>query len=580
MNPINHGQSQNIPREFTMTSSVKGRRALQIPGANSGTGEVAVRSLRALAPGEDAPTRIHKSFLGIFGPRMVRTNIQIKEGDNPPRMVRVSIKISDLVRALGLGSHEKKEVMERLKSGGLERLYDASPVTPIDNPNHYYGLTTEKYQQIVDFARAQARAFQANPPRSQQVLRLDKSDYHVVPEDPSSPNLPYTLLYEPTERAFYINIKGGKGDMTSSELGLGATGRATIALRVNLDGTLPARYVARSSAASAVHASEIPANTIVRRLVRQGQQGLVGGTFTEEYDGLVRSRNRPKNLGPIEKERIPLIIENDRRLVAKRTLLLPLMNGGEMAERKAEILQLPPAEKVRIDLEYAVGLRALHQNNIVHRDQKLQNTFMSRDNQGRLHPHIADYGMAMILERGRPSTGAIMGSPGYYPPSHMTNYLNGKKTVDVRTADDIYQFGCVLSETCSSFFDVSWVTQQQTPLEAYRNPMGNFIERRNAGQTLVNLNTDTMMRREMLEDCFPTNRAGHAGPFNPRTMEDCLGAVLGAATPSSQANAVETYRQTLAVYCLRCQPEDRPTAEQVVEHLAALHNVLSPNEPL
>ena len=114
-------------------------------------------------------------------------------------------------------------------------------------------------------------------------------------------------------------------------------------------------------------------------------------------------------------------------------LVMPLIDGGTLAQRLRAEGVLAASEAVRIVAEIAAALDALHRHGLVHRDVKPANILLASD-RGAL---ITDFGLA----RGRADTvltrlGDVAGTLDYVAPE----LLRGQAAT---SASDVYALGCV-----------------------------------------------------------------------------------------------------------------------------------------
>lgn len=127
-------------------------------------------------------------------------------------------------------------------------------------------------------------------------------------------------------------------------------------------------------------------------------------------------------------------------------LVMEYAQGGSLAERLASARdsdeQIPIDETIRIALDVAKGLSAIHALDAVHRDLKPSNILFDKS----VYARVADVGLAQIpggpSMRSQLSTGTPHpGTPGYMSPEQerISNYLP--------PASDVYALGLVLFET-------------------------------------------------------------------------------------------------------------------------------------
>jgi serine/threonine protein kinase len=112
------------------------------------------------------------------------------------------------------------------------------------------------------------------------------------------------------------------------------------------------------------------------------------------------------------------------------------LDGGSLADLLAEDGRLPLGECVRVALEIAGGLGALHERGIVHRDVKPANVMLDRHGASAL----TDYGLAKgaaytVLTR----PGQWVGTLDYLAPE----LIEGKEATP---ESDVYALGCLVYE--------------------------------------------------------------------------------------------------------------------------------------
>ncbi len=118
-------------------------------------------------------------------------------------------------------------------------------------------------------------------------------------------------------------------------------------------------------------------------------------------------------------------------------IIMPLIDGGSVADRLACESPLPILEARRILREAASGLAAAHRAGIIHRDIKPDNMLLDGVD---ARVVLTDFGIAKALTgdaRGLTQTGAVIGTPHYMSPEQAS----GERVLDVRS--DIYSLGVV-----------------------------------------------------------------------------------------------------------------------------------------
>ncbi len=105
---------------------------------------------------------------------------------------------------------------------------------------------------------------------------------------------------------------------------------------------------------------------------------------------------------------------------------------------------LTPTQKEEIVRGILLGLQHLHRQRIVHRDFKPANILISRDNQGRFVPKIADFGLSKLVQEDEIDSSDFdlsdgRGTPSYKAPEQITG---GKVSFNL----DLWAFGVILFE--------------------------------------------------------------------------------------------------------------------------------------
>ncbi len=124
-----------------------------------------------------------------------------------------------------------------------------------------------------------------------------------------------------------------------------------------------------------------------------------------------------------------------------RFVAMPLLAGETLAARLKKQAPLPSAEVVRIGLELADGLAAVHAVGLIHRDLKPANVWLEGP-RGRVK--LLDFGLARDLEAGDGATrlGSVVGTPAYMSPEQA----NGR---DVDARSDLFSMGSVLYQAAT-----------------------------------------------------------------------------------------------------------------------------------
>jgi serine/threonine-protein kinase len=125
-----------------------------------------------------------------------------------------------------------------------------------------------------------------------------------------------------------------------------------------------------------------------------------------------------------------------------RFLVMPKLEGEELATRIARERPLPVSFVMRIGADVADAIEAAHRAKIIHRDLKPGNIFLARENEKRDVAKILDFGIAKLIDPdvggGLTQTTDVYGTPQYMSPEQ----LRSAKDVDGRS--DIYAIGVIL----------------------------------------------------------------------------------------------------------------------------------------
>lgn len=128
--------------------------------------------------------------------------------------------------------------------------------------------------------------------------------------------------------------------------------------------------------------------------------------------------------------------EHDGRLWLAMELIEGTTLSDDLHRRRAEALPYQVPEAIRLALQAATGLAAVHRARLVHRDIKPGNLLLGRDGT----VHISDFGLVRILdENPLTATGMVIGTPLYMAPEQGRGHPPSARA-------DVYGMGCVLYE--------------------------------------------------------------------------------------------------------------------------------------
>lgn len=128
-------------------------------------------------------------------------------------------------------------------------------------------------------------------------------------------------------------------------------------------------------------------------------------------------------------------------------IVMELLQGETLGQYLARLGTVEPAELLRTLLPIIDALHLAHGHNVVHRDLKPDNVFISRSDSGEIQPKLLDFGIAKL--RGTSAfkatkltqAGTLIGSPDYMSPEQA----RGEDDLDARS--DVWAL-CVLAYEC------------------------------------------------------------------------------------------------------------------------------------
>ena len=118
-------------------------------------------------------------------------------------------------------------------------------------------------------------------------------------------------------------------------------------------------------------------------------------------------------------------------------IAMQLVDGPPLGKAAAG-MTLP--ERVAVVRQVADAVHAAHRTGLIHRDLKPSNVLVRRDEEGRLHPFVLDFGLAKeAAAPGLTLSGMVVGTPSYMSPEQARG-----EEVDRRS--DVYGLGATLFE--------------------------------------------------------------------------------------------------------------------------------------
>jgi NIMA (never in mitosis gene a)-related kinase 1/4/5 len=128
-------------------------------------------------------------------------------------------------------------------------------------------------------------------------------------------------------------------------------------------------------------------------------------------------------------------------------IIMDYCEGGDMWQyivaQKKKHTTIPEAQVLRWLTQMCLAMKFMHEKNILHRDIKSQNVFLTRKEGSDLRcAKIADFGIAKVLKDSQSMAQTLVGTPYYLSPEICQKQ-------PYACPSDIWAVGCVLFEMCA-----------------------------------------------------------------------------------------------------------------------------------
>ena len=141
-------------------------------------------------------------------------------------------------------------------------------------------------------------------------------------------------------------------------------------------------------------------------------------------------------------------------------LTMQFVDGRDLATILKKQGKLPNDRLVRVFRQVAEGLKAAHDQGVVHRDLKPQNIMI--DSQDRVY--VTDFGLAKSTEQsGMTQTGAVIGTPFYMSPEQVKGEPVGPRS-------DIYALGVILYQMAAGVVPFTGATPFEVMMRRVQRP--------------------------------------------------------------------------------------------------------------
>ncbi len=184
------------------------------------------------------------------------------------------------------------------------------------------------------------------------------------------------------------------------------------------------------------------------KLFHPGQDAAVRSRFAAEAQALARLSHSG------------LVAIYDAGVEGDRSYLVMQLVDGETLRERLLAGPLDADAVALLGARLAMALAHVHGNDVVHRDVKPSNIVLD----GNGSPHLADFGIALLLDAARMTTSSeIMGTAAYLSPEQILG-------VEVGKAADIYSLGLVLLECLTGELEYPGVSKVESAVARLHRP--------------------------------------------------------------------------------------------------------------
>ena len=164
--------------------------------------------------------------------------------------------------------------------------------------------------------------------------------------------------------------------------------------------------------------------------------------LAQEPQALQRFQREAELVSLLQHPHVVQIVDFDTTEQGEPFIVMEFLSGESLELRLARQPQLPLDFAVRVALQVASGLAAVHSALIVHRDLKPANIFLTELSEG-VHVKLLDFGIGKRLGGQPRLTGEndVMGTPDYMPPEQAQG-----KTAEVDQRGDQYSLSVIVYE--------------------------------------------------------------------------------------------------------------------------------------
>ena len=194
---------------------------------------------------------------------------------------------------------------------------------------------------------------------------------------------------------------------------------------------------------------------------------LMHRSIAADSDQLERFRREARAVARLNHPHIVTVIDAGEDQGAQ-FIVFEYVEGETLKERIRRCGRLPVPEAVAYAIEVARGLRAAHEQGIVHRDVKPQNVLVDAEGSAK----ITDFGIARSLaEEGLTADGKVLGTTDYVSPEQALGHI-------VTPQSDVYSLGIVLFEMLTGEVPFSGDNQVAVAMRHVREDVPDVQSRR------------------------------------------------------------------------------------------------------
>jgi tRNA A-37 threonylcarbamoyl transferase component Bud32 len=276
--------------------------------------------------------------------------------------------------------------------------------------------------------------------------------------------------------------------------------------------TLPGTVAAAKQAQQTVRHDSLIGETVAGRYkilrkmgeggmgaVYEAQHNVIGKHFAlkvlldkyaQKHDVVARLQQEARLASSIGHPSIVDVNDFGETADGRSFVVMEFLDGESLAQLIQQKAPLPPERVLPIIRQAADALGAAHQKDILHRDVKPENVFITRRD-GKDFVKVLDFGISKAMKKPEEEedsprltqTGMVLGTPLYMSPEQA----RGESELDQRI--DIYALGVIMYEALSGetpFRGTNYLgiinqvlTQQATPLRQLRPdlPLSEALER-------------------------------------------------------------------------------------------------------